>query len=126
MSQQGALISGLDLSAYMVKDTPRAIAFYRDVFGLEPTKVYSDDDGAEYEFADGTTFGLWTGDGVMPFQTSVGILFAVDDLAATLEAVRTHGVAVLGEYDTPLCTMAVIHDTEGNTVTLHYRKPGNR
>ena len=110
----------------MVKDAPRAIAFYRDVFGLEPTKVYSDDDGAEYEFADGTAFGLWTGDGIVPFQTSVGILFAVDDLPAVVEAVRAHDVAVIGEYDTPLCRIAVVHDTEGNTVTLHQRKPGNR
>lgn len=56
-----AKISGLDLSAYMVKDAARAIGFYRDVFGLEPTTVYPDNNGAEYEFADGTAFGLWSG-----------------------------------------------------------------
>jgi len=31
----------------MVKDAPRAIAFYRDVLGLEPAFVYPDDRGAE-------------------------------------------------------------------------------
>jgi len=43
----------------MVKDAPRAITFYRDVFGLEPVLLYPDDRGAEYELPDGSTFGLW-------------------------------------------------------------------
>ena len=31
----GFAVTGLDLSGYMVKDAARAIAFYRDVLGLE-------------------------------------------------------------------------------------------
>ena len=69
MSQQAFSITGMDLSGYMVKDAARAIAFYRDVLGFEPTKVYPDNRGAEYELPDGTTFGLWGGGGhAMPFQ----------------------------------------------------------
>jgi len=33
------------------------------VLGLEPVRVYPNNRGAEYEFADGTTFGLWGGGG---------------------------------------------------------------
>ena len=106
----------------MVKDAPRAIAFYRDVLGLEPTRVYPENRGAEYEFADGTTFGLWSGAGFMPFQPTNGNLFAVDDLDAAVAAVKARGIAVLMEHETPVCFMAVINDTEGNTVTLHKRK----
>ena len=107
----------------MVKDAPRAIAFYRDVLGLEPTRVYPDDRGAEYEFPDGTTFGLWGGGGrVMPFQPSNGILFAVGDLDAAVAALEARGIPILMSTDTPVCRMAMINDTEGNMVTLHQRK----
>jgi catechol 2,3-dioxygenase-like lactoylglutathione lyase family enzyme len=51
MSQASFKITGMDLSGYMVKDAARAIAFYRDVLGLEPVLVYPDNRGAEYEFA---------------------------------------------------------------------------
>jgi predicted enzyme related to lactoylglutathione lyase len=116
-------ITGMDLSGYMVKDAPRAIAFYRDVLGLEPVKLYPDNRGAEYELADGTTFGLWGGGGaVMPFQPSNGILFAVDDLAAAVSAIKARGIPVLMEHETPVCFMAMINDTEGNLVVLHKRK----
>lgn len=116
-------VTGLDLSGYMVKDAPRAIAFYRDVLALEPTRVYPEDRGAEYELPDGTTFGLWGGGGrVMPFQPSNGILFAVDDLDAAVEALKARGIPIVMESDTPVCRMAMINDTEGNMVTFHQRK----
>jgi predicted enzyme related to lactoylglutathione lyase len=116
-------ITGMDLSGYMVKDAARAIEFYRDVLGLEPVLVYPDDRGAEYELPDGTTFGLWGGGGkVMPFQPSNGILFAVDDLDAAVAAVTARGIPVIMQHETPVCFLAMIHDTEGNIVTLHKRK----
>ena len=123
MNQQPFKITGMDLSGYMVKDAPRAIAFYRDVLGLEPVLVYPGDRGAEYELSDGTTFGLWGGGGnVMPFQPSNGILFAVDDLDAAVAAVKARGIPVVMQHETPVCFLAMIHDTEGNIVTLHKRK----
>lgn len=123
LSQSLFKITGMDLSGYMVKDASRAIGFYRDVLGLEPVAVYPDNRGAEYELADGTTFGLWGGGGgVLPFQPSNGILFAVDDLAAAVASVKARGIPVLMERETPACFMAMINDTEGNTVTLHKRK----
>ena len=124
-TQSRFAVTGLDLSGYMVKDAPRAIAFYRDVLGLEPVRVYPEDRGAEYEFPDGTTFGLWGGGGrVMPFQPSNGILFAVDDLDKAVAAIKERGIAILMENETPVCRMAMINDTEGNMVTLHQRKLG--
>jgi uncharacterized protein YndB with AHSA1/START domain/predicted enzyme related to lactoylglutathione lyase len=124
-ARSGAVkITGIDLSGFMVKDAARAIAFYRDVLGLEPVKLYPDDRGAEYELADGTAFGLWGGGGnVMPFQPSNGILFAVDDLEATVATLRARGIAILSHNEMPGCFMAAIADTEGNTIFLHERKP---
>ncbi len=117
------MITGMDLSGYMVKDAPRAIAFYRDVLGLEPTRIYPENRGAEYDLADGTTFGLWGGGGkVMPFQPSNGILFSVDDLDEAVGAIKARGIPIVMESETPNCFIAAIEDTEGNSVFLHKRK----
>jgi predicted enzyme related to lactoylglutathione lyase len=119
----GFAITGLDLSGYMIKDAARAIAFYRDVLGLEPTLVYSEDRGAEYELPDGSTFGLWGAtENVMPFQSSNGLLFAVDDFDAALASLRARGIPIIMQHETPICFLAMINDTEGNFVTLHKRK----
>ena len=117
-------ISGIDMSGYMVKDAPRAIAFYRDALGLEPDRVYPEDRGAEYDLADGTTFGLWGGGGQsgIPFQPSNGVLFAVDDFGKAVAAIKARGVPLAMELDLPNCRMAMVLDPEGNTVTLHKRK----
>jgi predicted enzyme related to lactoylglutathione lyase len=122
MTQPQFKVTGMDLSGYMVTDAARAIGFYRDVLGLEPTTVYSENRGAEYEFADGTTFGLWGGGSEMPFQPSNGILFAVDDFDAAVAAVKARRIPILMEHETPVCFMAMINDTEGNSVVLHKRK----
>ena len=118
-------IKGIDMSGYMCKDGARAIAFYRDVLGLEPSRLYPENRGAEYELPDGTTFGLWGGGGkVMPFQPSNGILFAVDDLDAAVETVKARGITMLMQNELPNCRMAMFEDSEGNSVFLHQRKNG--
>jgi len=123
MTAASFTIAGMDLSGYMVKDAKRAIAFYRDVLGLEPSRLYPGGRGAEYELPDGSTFGLWVAAGdVMPFQPSNGILFAVDDIAVAVDAVKARGASVVMQRETPVCFMAMIADSEGNTVTLHQRK----
>lgn len=117
------MIRGIDLSGYMVKNAARAIEFYRNVLGLEPTRIYPQERGAEYELPDGTTFGLWGGAGdVVPFQPSNGILFTVNDLRAAVAQLHQRGIPIVKEIDTPVCSMAMIMDTEGNMVTLHQRK----
>jgi len=116
-------ITGIDLSGYMVKDAQRAIAFYRDVLGLQPSRIYPENRGAEYDLPDGAVFGLWGGGGkVMPFQPSNGILFAVAELDAALAALKERGTPIVQQLETPNCRMAAINDSEGNLVFLHQRK----
>jgi predicted enzyme related to lactoylglutathione lyase len=118
----GFRVTGIDLTGYMVKDTQRALAFYRDVVGLEPTIVYPGDKGAEFELADGTTFGLWHGGNEMPWQPSMGVLFAVDDLDAAVATMKERGVALAMQDESPICFMAMFEDSEGNYFVLHKRK----
>ncbi|MGP6156628.1 MAG: VOC family protein [Vulcanimicrobiaceae bacterium] len=115
-------VTGIDLSGYMVKDATRAIAYYRDVLGLEPTTLYPEGMGAEYELPDGTTFGLWNGGDQMPWQRGNGLLFGVDDLDAAVAAVKASGGKIELEHESPICFMAMTEDSEGNQVVLHKRK----
>ena len=121
MSEHAFSITGLDVSGYMVEDAHRAIQFYRDVLGLEPTTVFPHGNGAEYELSDGSTFELWR-DGKTPFQPGNGILFAVDDFDAAMAALEANGTAILAKTETSVCYMAIIADSEGNSVVLHKRK----
>src|ERR1035441_6167760 len=43
MSENPFTITGIDLTGYGVGDSARAVAFYRDVLGLEPTRMYPED-----------------------------------------------------------------------------------
>jgi predicted enzyme related to lactoylglutathione lyase len=58
-----------------------------------------------------------------PFQPSNGILFAVDEVEAAAAAVEARGTPVVMEREAPVWFLAMINDTEGNTVTFHQRKP---
>lgn len=114
-------LTGIDFSGYMVKDAKRAVAFYRDVLGLEPARLYPDDRGAEYDLPDGSTFGLWgAGNPIFAFQPSNGVLLAVDDIDAAAQTLRSKGVD-FKSLDLPNCRMVFFPDTEGNTVVLHRR-----
>lgn len=116
-------LTGMDLSGYMCKDAARAMEFYRKLFGIEPFFVYPGNRGAEYELPDGSLFGLWgAGNTAIPFQPSNGILFAVDDFDAAVAEAKKLGVDILMQLETPVCKMAMVNDSEGNTVTLHQRK----
>jgi predicted enzyme related to lactoylglutathione lyase len=125
MTAPGFSITGIDRSDYMAIDMPRAIAFYRDVLSLEPESSNPEGTVVEYGLPDGSTFGLWTGDDatpVTPFQPGNGVMFGVDDLAAAEAALTARGIEIIVKHDTPFCTFVLIHDSEGNTVTLHKRK----
>jgi predicted enzyme related to lactoylglutathione lyase len=116
-------ITGLDLAGYIVKDLPRAVAWYRDVLGLTPAREYPDNGGVEYDFADGATFGLWDPKGMMPWTKGVGVMFAVEDFPAAVRTARERGATFSFEHETPVCFMALTEDSEGNQVMLHKRKP---
>ena len=114
-------ITGIDITTYLVKDVPRAIAFYRDTLGLPVTLEYGGQ-GAEFTLADGVTFGLWKmEDG--SWRPSGGVMFAVGDLPAAVKLYKERGVKFEeGVHESPGCFMAFGEDSEGNSFILHQRK----
>jgi predicted enzyme related to lactoylglutathione lyase len=122
-TSQAVKVRGIDISAYLVKDVARAKAFYRDTMGFDLTMDYGDQ-GGEFTFADGTTFGLWKMDDGT-WTKGGGVMFAVDDVPQAIEELRARGVKFEDYvHDGEICTMAFGEDSEGNAFILHHRKAG--
>jgi predicted enzyme related to lactoylglutathione lyase len=116
-------IKGIDIHTYLIKDPARAIAFWRDTMGLQPTYV-SDEQGAEFLLPDGSYFGIWKMDDGS-WSEGVGLMLAVDDVPAAVEHYTAKGVKFAGHEETPVCWMAFAEDSEGNHFILHKRKDGS-
>jgi lactoylglutathione lyase len=114
-----SLITGVDLFGYFTSDPQRSIAFYRDVLGLTLTEITGEGRGAEFTFADGTTFGVYRPDEP---QTGAAVMFAVSDIHAALPRLRERGAQLSEPQETPVCFMSFGADPDGNTVIIHQRK----
>lgn len=115
------MVKDLAFVAYSVKDVPRAIEFYRDVVGLEPSDMFSDH-WAEFNIGS-TTFGIGNGEplGFIPGQ-STGASFEVDDIAGMRQNLLDHGASVTDVHEFPSCSACFVTDPEGNKFALHMRK----
>jgi predicted enzyme related to lactoylglutathione lyase len=112
-------------TCYPVTDMARARKFYEDVLGLKPTMVVGEPGGmqwTEYDIANGT---LAIGCGAPDWNPradgcSVGL--EMEDFDSAIAELRGKGVKFKMEpFPTPVCHMAFILDTEGNTICIHKR-----
>ena len=116
----GVKATGIDIHAYLVKDAKRAIAFYRTNLGLTPS--WEGEQGAEFDLTDGSTFGVWKmSDG--SWHPSAGVFFAVPNLKEAVVQLRAQGVKISDEpFESEVCHMVRVEDSEGNSFMLHQRK----
>jgi predicted enzyme related to lactoylglutathione lyase len=121
MANDGTAITGIDLFGFLTGDASRAVAFYRDVLGLTPTKSDEHGRGAEFTLPDGTTFGVWKFDegGKTSGATA---MFAVDDLNAAVALFRKRGAVLSDPIESPVCFMSFGEDPDGNGIVIHHRK----
>ena len=118
------MIRGIDITAYLVKDPQAAIAFYRDVLGMEPTEIDDQGRGAEFTLADGSTFGVWKPeDG----ETGGAIMFAVDDGKSAVESLRARGLELSDMMESPVCFMSldrILKATRSSSINAKRASPG--
>ena len=114
-------IKGFDLVGLTVRDAKSTIAFYRDVLGMRPTMT--DEHGAEFELADGATFGIWQPEENWP--TGWGVMFSVADIKAAVASMRERGAELSDPMESPVCFMSFGKDPEGNAFIVHQRKNQN-
>jgi predicted enzyme related to lactoylglutathione lyase len=120
-SSATATIVGVDIFGPATRDAKRLIAFYRDVLGMKPTAIDDAMQGAEFELADGTTFGVWQPDEATS-GAGYSALFAVADINAAVARFRAQGETLGDPFETPVCFMSFGTDPDGNQFGIHQRK----
>lgn len=113
------MIKDIAFIAYAVADVPRAVAFYRDVLGLEIGRAFNE---GFVEFNVGSSSFAVNGDppGYEP-GTSSGLNFEVADIVAAQQRLLQRGVEVSAVYEFPACSVCFAKDPDGNRFALHQR-----
>lgn len=76
---------------------------------------------AEFDLSDGSAFAIGKHEN-FPWQPGYTIMFAVPDMQAAVDFVRSHGGKAADPGESPVCHMSFGEDTEGNQLVLHRRK----
>lgn len=116
------MLKKVAFTMYPVVDLDRAKRFYEKNLGLKPSKLSTQGAWVEYDLPGGGCFALTTlAEGVNPSADAGGtIAFEVEDLDRLVSQLKLNEVKFkLDIFPTPVCKMAVIIDSEGNSVILH-------
>lgn len=122
LKRNAAMLKKIAFTMYPVADINRARNFYEKTLGLTMSKASSGGAWIEYDLPGGGCFAITTlAEGVKPSSNSGGtVAFEVDDLDGLVSQLKSSGVKFkLETFSTPVCRIAVILDSEGNSVTLH-------
>jgi catechol 2,3-dioxygenase-like lactoylglutathione lyase family enzyme len=120
---QRPLITGTDFITVSTRDLDAAVAFYRDVLGLEEGKRWGDMPAVEFETGNLTiavmqsdAFGIEAGTNNHPIE------FHVDDFEAAKRELSSRGVEFRGEpIDSGVCLQTFFSDPDGNALAIHHR-----
>lgn len=117
------MVKHIAFTMYPVKDMARARKLYEQGLGLELTKDYGGK-WVEYHLENGCFAITTMAQGVKPSLDSGGsIAFEVEDVdAAAKKLVAAGGSLKVPTFESPVCRMAVLADTEGNALTVHAKK----
>ena len=108
---------------YPVKDMARARAFYEETLGLGLAPQRATSPWVEFDLPGGGCLAITDVTGDEPRSDGATIAFEVDDLPATIAALKGKGVTFKAEdIESPVCRMAVCLDSEGNAIILHKLK----
>ena len=118
-----SLVTGVDFVAQLAQDFDRAVAFYGETLGLRRS-VHNPDRGfAEFETGNLTLSII--DPAKMGREHRAGhntIALHVDDVGQARATLEARGVEFHGEtFDTGVCHMAFLNDSEGNHLMLHSR-----
>jgi uncharacterized protein YndB with AHSA1/START domain/predicted enzyme related to lactoylglutathione lyase len=106
---------------YPVEDTNRARRFYEGTLGLTVGQHSSHGIWTEYDLPGGGCLALFKTNDIKPSAGAGGsIAFEVEDLDALVARLKSEGVSFKAEMvPSPVCRMAIVLDSEGNSVILH-------
>ncbi|WP_447976643.1 VOC family protein [Candidatus Nitrospira bockiana] len=118
------MITSIAFTVYPVSNMHRARQFYEHVLGLKQGYNFQDQ-WVEYDVG-GSTFAITTTDmGHSPGAKGAVVGFETSDFDAFVRRLKERAVPFIQEaFETPVCRMAVVEDSDGNHVVIHKRKPG--
>lgn len=109
---------------YPVTDVDQAIGFYEGILGLSRTMDHCNEDGmrwVEYDIGANTLAisNAWRPSGM----EGPSVALEVADFEQAIAELQARGVRfALDAFESPVCRMAVVHDPDGNAITIHKRK----
>lgn len=117
------MIKHIAFTMYPVKNMARARKFYEKGLGLKLTKNFGSGKWIEYHVKNGA-FVITTMTPITPSAKAGGSLaFEVKDVDAALKKLKAvKAVVKVPPFDTPVCRMAYVLDSEGNALGLHAKK----
>jgi len=115
------MLKKVAFTMYPIEDTARARDFYESKLGLTVGSKAANGVWTEYDLPGGGCFALFRGDQVKPSASAGGsVAFEVENLDQLVSRLKADGVTVLQEnIVSPVCRMAIVQDTEGNSLILH-------
>ncbi len=115
------MVKEMAFVSYSVRDVPAAVAFYRDVVGLEQGESFGEGHWVEFNVGS-TAFGIGNGEslGFEPGKSN-GAAFEVDDVKSMRQRLLAHNAKVSDIKDFPNCSVCFATDPEGNRFALHQR-----
>ena len=119
------MLKKVAFTMFPVKDTPRARAFYEKTLGLKVGNHSANGHWTEYDLPDGGCLALFNHPDPKEATPPGGasIAFEVEDLEALVRKLKNDGVTFSAEnIESPVCHMAALNDTEGNSIILHKLK----
>jgi catechol 2,3-dioxygenase-like lactoylglutathione lyase family enzyme len=109
----------VDFVSVPTRDRARALAWYRDVLGLQESRVTE----GELE-ASNVTLSFWEPEAEnLPFVANeAGIALRVPDVAAARAELEAMDIEFIADtWDSGVCHFAAFRDPDGNVLILHRR-----
>ncbi len=119
------MLKKVAFTMFPVKDTERARKFYEDKLGLSVGSHSANGTWTEYDLPGGGCLALFNHPDkkIASAPGGASIAFEVEDLDVLVARLKGEGVTFLSEWiESPVCRMATLKDTEGNTIILHKLK----
>jgi predicted enzyme related to lactoylglutathione lyase len=132
MATATSIVTGVDFVSVPTQNIGAAVDFYRDVLGLEQSKMWQmggqEPLGAEFETGTVTIAIIDVAKLGIDFQPNkVPIAFHVEDVEAARAELESRGVEFRGDtIDSGVCHQALFEDPDGNSLDIHnrYAPPG--
>ncbi len=120
------MIKDIAFTGYPVSDMKRARSFYEGILGLVPSGEFGPvtDESQFIEYSIGTnTLSLGKMDEWKPSKDGPMVALEVENFEEAVKKLKEHNVPFVTELmHFPNCSMVVVNDFEGNSISIHHKK----